>query len=209
MKIPDRYSDNVFINCPFDQSYTQLFRAIVFTVHDCGFIPRCALEEDTATENRLAKIFRIIDQCKSGIHDISKADLDAATRLARFNMPLELGAFLGAQTFADRKHYNKEKKALVSDIERYRYRNFVSDISGMDIKAHDGKISNAISITREFLFNNSHRTSIASGKFISERFQRFTDSLPDLCTRLKWRADDINFLSYSVPVTGWIKNNYY
>ena len=44
------YNDNVFINCPFDAKYKSLFDAMVFAVHDCGFIPRCALEEDDASE---------------------------------------------------------------------------------------------------------------------------------------------------------------
>ena len=38
------YNDNVFINCPFDSAYKPLFDAMVFTVHDCGFVARCALD---------------------------------------------------------------------------------------------------------------------------------------------------------------------
>ena len=36
----------MFINCPFDAVYEPLFDAIVFAVYDCGFIARCALEEE-------------------------------------------------------------------------------------------------------------------------------------------------------------------
>ena len=43
-KIPKDYEKNVFINCPFDDSYNPLFEAIVFAVHDIGFRPRCARE---------------------------------------------------------------------------------------------------------------------------------------------------------------------
>ncbi len=32
------YNDNVFLNCPFDSAYKQLFDAMVFAVYDCGFI---------------------------------------------------------------------------------------------------------------------------------------------------------------------------
>ncbi len=52
------YNDNVFINCPFDAKYKSLFDAMVFAVHDCGFIPRCALEEDDASEVRIDKIYQ-------------------------------------------------------------------------------------------------------------------------------------------------------
>ena len=31
------YRDSLFINCPFDEEYLPIFRAIVFTVAACGF----------------------------------------------------------------------------------------------------------------------------------------------------------------------------
>ena len=70
------YNDNVFINCPFDPAYKPLFDATVFAVHDCGFIPRCALEEDDASQVRIEKIYEIIADCRYGIHDISRIELD-------------------------------------------------------------------------------------------------------------------------------------
>ena len=92
------YNDNVFINCPFDSAYKHLFDAMVFAIHDCGFIPRCALEED-ASQVRIDKIYSIIADCRYGIHDISRTELDEGSGLPRFNMPLELGVFLGAKKF--------------------------------------------------------------------------------------------------------------
>ena len=37
-------SKRVFINCPFDPDYRELFEAIVFAVLHCGFEPCSALE---------------------------------------------------------------------------------------------------------------------------------------------------------------------
>ncbi len=54
------YTDNVFINCPFDVAYKPLFDAMVFTVHDCGFIARYALEKEDASQVRIDKIYTII-----------------------------------------------------------------------------------------------------------------------------------------------------
>ena len=53
----NRYTDNVFINCPFDSAYKPLFDAIVFAVHDCGFVARCALEEEDTSQVRIDKIY--------------------------------------------------------------------------------------------------------------------------------------------------------
>ena len=60
------YTDNVFINCPFDVTYNLLFDAMGFTVHDCGFIARCALEEEDASQVRIDKIYTIINVNQGG-----------------------------------------------------------------------------------------------------------------------------------------------
>ena len=64
------YVDSVFINCPFDDEYRPLFRAIVFTVAASGFIPRCTLEHEDASQVRVEKIYRLIEQSAFGIHDV-------------------------------------------------------------------------------------------------------------------------------------------
>jgi hypothetical protein len=126
-------SNHVFKNCPFDVTYKPIFDAIVFAVDNLGFVARCALEVDDSGEVRLSKIERIIEECKFGIHEISAVSVDPATRLPRFNMPLELGLFLGCQRY---EAVTQAKKAsLVLDNEQYRYRIFTSDIAGQDIHA--------------------------------------------------------------------------
>ncbi|UCH97716.1 MAG: hypothetical protein JSV88_12935 [Candidatus Aminicenantes bacterium] len=101
------YTENVFINCPFDGSYLPVFHAIIFTVSDCGYSPRCSMEIEDSSEVRIDKIAKIISECKYGIHDISRTDLDKNTNLPRFNMPLELGMFLGAKRFGDDEQRKK------------------------------------------------------------------------------------------------------
>ena len=128
------YEDSVFLNVPFDSKYKRIFDALVFAVHDCGFSARSALEIEDSGEARVDKILNIIEQSKFGIHDISRAGVDSVTRLARFNMPLELGFFLGAKRYGSKRHF--QKRCLILDRESYRYRNFCSDISGQDIRAH-------------------------------------------------------------------------
>src|SRR5205085_10402919 len=125
------YNESVFINCPFDGEYKALFDAIVFAVNDCGFVPRCALEEDDGSQVRVQKIYEIIAACRLGIHDLSRTEVDETTRLPRFNMPLELGAFLGAKHFGNNRQ--KRKACLILDSEKYRYQKFISHIAGQDI----------------------------------------------------------------------------
>ena len=81
--MPD-YNDSVFINCPFDAEFMPLLRALVFTIYRCGFYPVSALVEDDGTDNRLNKIERLIGNCKYGVHDISRIELNDHG-LPRFN----------------------------------------------------------------------------------------------------------------------------
>ena len=107
MKVPE-YERNAFINCPFDRPYKRIFDAIVFAVFDCGFVARSAQEITNTAEIRVEKIARIIDECRFGLHDLSRTSLDRTSRLPRFNDPLsgatlELGdlANLGEFIFED------------------------------------------------------------------------------------------------------------
>src|SRR5690348_17943101 len=55
-------SQNVFINCPFDEEYQPIFNALVFATFDCGLRPRFALEVYDAGEVRIEKIARIVGE---------------------------------------------------------------------------------------------------------------------------------------------------
>ena len=74
----ETYNDNVFINCPFDPEYRHIFDAVVFTIYDCGFVARCSLEEDASGEARFTKILDIVSECRYGIHDISRTELETS-----------------------------------------------------------------------------------------------------------------------------------
>ena len=127
---PGGYGRQVFINCPFDDAYLPLFRAITFVIRACDYQARCALEAMDAGEIRMAKILRLIRGCRFGIHDISRTTLDPVSNLPRFNMPLELGLFLGAAHYGNSTQ--RRKQTLVLDVERFRYQKFLSDIAGQD-----------------------------------------------------------------------------
>ena len=104
-KAPADYNNSVFVNCPFDDEYQPLFRALIFAIYRCGFSPKSALAEDDGLVNRIDKLIRIIEECRLGIHDISRTELNEIN-LPRFNMPFELGIYFGAK-----KHGNKIQKS--------------------------------------------------------------------------------------------------
>jgi hypothetical protein len=197
------YDRDVFINCPFDTRYHPLFRATVFTVHECGFFARCALEVEDSGEERIRKIKRIIRECRYGIHDISRVQLDRGSGLPRFNMPLELGLFLGAQEYGDEEQ--RRKRSLVLDTEPYRYQKFCSDIAGQDIRAHRDQAARLIRAVRAMLATALDGEAQVPGEAtIRERYGRFRLELPDLCRKLHVRPSELQFVEFRTLIDDWI-----
>lgn len=210
------YGFSVFINCPFDAGYKYLFDALVFAVYECGFIARCALEIRDGSQVRIDKVFNIISECRYGIHDISRTELDAESQLPRFNMPLELGIFLAAKYYGDERQ--REKVCLVLDREKYRYQKFCSDIAGQDIDAHDYKTQTVVTLVRNFLQNarssseklfpsdSTHRERlIPSGSIVFERYECFLGDLPALCDSLSLNRQELIFSDYVTLCVEWLK----
>jgi hypothetical protein len=161
---------------------------------------------DDSGQIRIEKIFNIIAECRFGIHDLSRTEMDAATRLPRFNMPLELGIFLGARRYGTAPQ--KQKITLILDTQRYRYQAFISDIAGQDIRAHDGDPAAAISLVRNWLRSSSDRSDIPGGMVIGRRYERFCHQRRALRKRLRLSEDDqLTFNDYTTLVAEWLKEN--
>ena len=201
--MPAAPSASVFINCPFDKRYQPIFDAIVFCVVGCGFEPRCTLELTDAGEVRIENIYRLIGRCNHGIHDISRTEVDDQPyQLPRFNMPLELGIFLGAKRFGGR---SSRKRCLIMDRAPYRYKRFISDIGGQDIKAHYTRPVNAIRHVRDWLQSAPGKAAIPGGTKIWQDYQRFRRELPVIAEEAQLNPAQLTFIDYLQLVTSWLK----
>jgi len=198
---PTTSTNDVFINCPFDRDYAPTFQALIFTIFACKFRPRSARELDDGGQTRIDKLFRLIGECRYGIHDLSRTELDAANQLPRFNMPLELGIFMGARRYGGEEQ--KLKRILILDIERFRYQRFISDIAGSDIHAHGGDPFVALRETRDWLKNVSRR-QIPSAARIERLYREFLAALPDLAAALEFEPDRIPYVDFETIVTDWL-----
>ena len=195
-------TDGVFINCPFDIDYWPLFEVIVFTVYACGFLPRCAREEADSGDVRLDKLLRLIQECRYGIHDISRVQLDAG-KLPRFNMPFELGLDMAAKRFGD--DGLRAKKVLILDTEQYRYQKYLSDIAGQDIRAHHDDPDHVLRIVRDWLRSASKRSTIPGDAKIREHYVAFAQALPDMCAEAGLDRKALNYLDYAGFVEEWLR----
>jgi hypothetical protein len=192
----------VFINCPFTPDYQAHFRAIVFTIVRSGFTPRCALETDDGSENRFDKICKIIGECRYGIHDISKTEPDLASGLPRFNMPLELGLFLGAKKFGGPSQ--RTKKCIIFDRTRYRYQQFISDIAGQDIHAHEGRVTKLIEQVATWFRDEARDPKVPGGRAIASEYEKFATVISDVCALKRLDPEELTFQDYRAMAAEWI-----
>ena len=197
------YHRSVFINAPFDHSHWDLFHAMVFTVMDCGFEPRCALESDDGSQVRIEKLFGIVEQCRLGIHDISYTALDPATALPRFNMPLELGIFLAAKRFGGPQQ--RLKNCIILDSEPYRFQKFISDIAGQDIRSHQRQPRLIIQLVRNWLRSAEREKVVPSDEAIWAHYESFRRDLEPTCKNLGLRADNLIFNDFIYAASDYLR----
>lgn len=177
------------------------FRALIFVTLVCGFRPRSARELDDGGQTRIDKIYGLIEECRYGIHDLSRTELDPVHQLPRFNMPLELGLFLGAKRFG--ATHQKAKRVLILDVEQYRYQRFISDLAGMDIHGHGGDPFMALREARNWLANVSRR-ELPSADRVQRVYEAFLGDLPDLAAVLEFQPNDIPYVDYERLVARWL-----
>lgn len=200
-KHPD-YDVNVFINCPFDEAYEPLFRAMVFTIYECGFVPRCA--KGRSNQNRrFERIVELIGESRYGIHDLSRMELG---KLPRNNMPLELGVFIGCWHFGTTYDYQKEY--LILDKEAHRYNQHTSDLKADDIAYHEDQPHLVIEGVRDWLADRPFRVDeqdIASADIVVERYERFLLEAPALAAAKSRTFSKLKFSEYCEVVIGWLQ----
>jgi hypothetical protein len=193
---------DVFINCPFSSDYQVNFQAIVFTVVRSGFKPRCARESDDGGEIRLDKICKIILECPYSVHDISKTEPDAKSKLPRFNMPFELGLYLGAKRFGDGAH--RSKRTLIFDRELYRYQSYISDIAGQDIHSHRQQLGRMIQELANWLRDFGKDPKVPGGKAIAAEFRRFRTDLARIAAEKQLELSDLTFRDLAGIAATWV-----
>ncbi|MBW1616183.1 MAG: hypothetical protein JRJ49_06545 [Deltaproteobacteria bacterium] len=197
-------NNNVFINCPFDDIYIPFLDSILFSIYFCNFKPRCALEIEDGTQNRLEKIYNIIEDCDLGIHDISRTELNAHN-LPRFNMPFEFGIFLGAKRYGSKRQ--KIKSCLILDTKKFRYQEFISDIAGHDIKAHNNNPRQIIKNIRNWLNSLNTGSKLPGATAIINKYEEFLKKKPQIFKKFHLALDDVEYADNIQIIEEWINQN--
>ena len=198
---------NVFINCPFDDDFKSSFEVLIFTIAANQYFPRCALEESDSGDIRFDKLCRLIDASDRSIHDLSRIEL-GLNGLPRFNMPFELGLFMGAKRFGGKRQ--RTKSALVMVAEPFRLPAYLSDLAGNDPASHHSHPNNVIAIVRRFLHTKPDGTPLPGASSILSDFNDFKSAMPVLASSLKFTNDETDpyrdYRTYMTLLTEFLKS---
>lgn len=198
------FADSVFVNCPFDAAYVPLLHALLFTIHDCGFIARLAVEPADANESRLDKLSRLIDASRLSIHDMSRMP-GATGDLPRFNMPFECGLAFGAIRYG--RKTKPPRDFLFMTAVPYQDKRTISDLAGLDPIAHHDDPRRLVDQVRHFLAGKTDART-RGGKAIHSRYLAFTEALPKLAAAGEFEAGEIETFDYlhdwMLLMTAWL-----
>ena len=169
------FEKNVFINCPYDDEYLPLLKALIFTIKACGFYPRIALERFNSAEVRLQKIKQLIEESCFSVHDLSRIKAANAGDYFRLNMALELGMDIGCRDYHPAPIF-RTKKLLVLESERYSVQRGLSDMSFGDCKTHEGSEEKLIKCVRDWFYESGTK-KIKPASAIWDDFNEFMSNL--------------------------------
>jgi len=93
-------------------------------------------EPKSSSDSRIDEIINLMKTSKYSIHDLSFNGVLPTEKYARFNMPFELGIDIG-MIKTTKKKIIKEKRIIIFERDSNKYDQYISDISGYDIEAHN------------------------------------------------------------------------
>lgn len=192
---------NVFINCPFDNTYFPLLKSIFFTLIYIDLHPKISETNDSG-QLRLNKIKDLMSISKYSIHDLSRMEPLKLNDLPRFNMPFECGIDFGLRMG---NNNFSEKKFLILEKEPHRYQAVISDISGNDIKSHKNDPEKVIKVIRDWF--KLIKPKIPGYKEIWLAFNEFEYDYEQILSEDGYDPSDINELTFEDIIenmTVWI-----
>lgn len=201
------YLNSVFVNCPFDEDYLPLLHAMLFAIHDCGFVARTALEETGAAEQRIDKICRLLKDSRLSIHDISRTTL-SKRKYPRMNMPFEAGIAYGLIMYGS----TKDRNMLVMESEAYSGQKTLSDLAGTDPKPHDNDPAKVVKAVRAFLtLNRTDGAKTRGADAITGRYKMFESQLPTVAHSLELSMAEMQSLDcindWLQAMSAWVLTN--
>jgi len=135
-----------------------------------GFDPHCVLEVPSDGQNRLDRIYGLIESCGASIHDLSRVSRSGLLRVPRFNMPFELGL---AYAIARRQSHS----FFVLEERSHRLQASLSDLNGHDPHIHEGTQDGILRCVLDCFGTQSRQPTFATLKFLTRKLSRAVAAL--------------------------------
>ena len=192
----------IFINCPFDDDYRPLLRALLFAVCFYGLSPKIASEESDMKSDRLRRIIKLMKSAKYSIHDLSRMCSRAEGEYYRMNMPFELGLDYGL--------CGQRKSFLIFENNPYKLKIALSDVNGWDVSAHKEEAELIIQEFRKWYVANNHTLSAllksVSSEAIWVKYNEFHVGLEQYKRENRLKDAEISVAEYISYVQEYFQN---
>lgn len=137
----------VFLNHPFDSRFAELEYAFHYAVVAAGLLPVCAKDLTVPDRPRLEMLVEAIRNCRYSAHEFSRSAGEGPANFARMNMPIEMGMALYHAIETQRS----EHRCAFFVPTPNDYKQFASDLAGLDPKCHNNDPGQLLSGVFEWL----------------------------------------------------------
>ena len=192
----------IFINCPFDDEYLPLLRALLFVSRFYGLDVKIASTDLDSKSNRLARIISLMRESKYSVHDLSKMKSVKEDEYYRMNMPFELGLDYGIG--------GDEKVFLIFENEPYKLKIALSDINGWDVRPHLDNPEKLIMEFRKWIVVNRELSKTLKSYSYSDIWYKYNDfygSFSDFLTIHNLKDEEISVIEYLEYIDSFLKDN--
>lgn len=165
-------ADVCFLNIPYDERFENLYLAYIVGLTAHGLVPSATLGVPRDAR-RLERIFKLLQECRYSVHDISRVQVDPGPpRAPRFNMPFELGLAVAWASLNPQRH-----SWVGCDEIPHRPVRSISDLAGTDFHIHHGTVAGVLAALCNAFVSRSQHPTVPRMKTVYRRLRR---AIPDL-----------------------------
>jgi hypothetical protein len=157
------------------------------------------MTEEKSVSTRFAELFA---SARTASTTYARPNSTQTRDCPRFNMPFELGLFLGARRFGGRSH--NRKKTLIFDRDPFRYQSYISDIAGQDIHPHKGDVDALIGDLAAWLRDEARDPKVPGGVALASEFGKFKVDLPAIVDDMRLQLSELTYKDLVEIVVRWI-----
>ncbi len=123
--------------------------------------------------------------------------------MPRFNMPFELGLFLGAKRYGDESQ--RAKRCLILERKKFSYQKYLSDIAGHDTEAHDNDPRKAMDVVIKWLQSEAKIPHLPGIRSVWDRYAVFLQVRKLACDELGWDSENLSFSNLTHLIHEFLK----